>query len=125
MNTFKSRVISGHGRGQLLGFPTLNLTIPKGLTAKHGVYAGWVIVAGQRFPGAFHFGPLPVFASPKPVLEVFVLEHTFAPVPKVLSFSLNHYLRPVKNFPSPAALSAQIKQDVASTRRLLNLPQIS
>jgi len=121
VTTYHSQVISGKGRGKTIGFPTLNLTIPPELSIQHGIYAGWVMVKGHRYPGAFHFGPIPTFADSRISLEVFVLDHTFAPVPKQVSFQLISFLRPIKSFSSPASLSSQISSDVTNTKQKLNL----
>src|SRR3989344_5941092 len=75
---FTTPVIKGHGRGKTLGFPTFNLQIPADLQHKHGIYAGFVWIDKQKYPGAFHFGPIPVFSDSSPHLEVFVLDYGVA-----------------------------------------------
>lgn len=121
---YTSPVISGKGRGKSLGFPTLNLIIPQNLNVKIGIYAGWVIVGQHRYPGAFHFGPVPTFSNPKPSLEVFVLDHTFTPTPEAVSFQLVSYLRPIQTFSSTSQLARQISKDVNTTRRKLTQTKI-
>jgi riboflavin kinase/FMN adenylyltransferase len=116
---YTSKVISGHGRGKSLGFPTLNLEIPKSFPYQPGIYAGWVYL-NQPHQGAFHYGPIPAFHQDSYALEVFVLETDIPTPPAVISFELLHYLRPIKNFDSPQDLSTQIASDVAITHRLLN-----
>ncbi|MBI5619675.1 riboflavin kinase, partial [Candidatus Gottesmanbacteria bacterium] len=69
-----SRQIKGKGRGKLLGFPTINLEIPEGLTLKEGIWAVWVTIAGKRYGGALHFGPVPTFREREKSLEVFLLD---------------------------------------------------
>ena len=90
---FTTQVIKGQGRGKALGYPTFNLKIPVGFKAKLGIYAGSVWVNNKKYLGAFHFGPIPVF---------------------------NKYLRPIRNFPNPAALARRISLDVAQVRATLS-----
>ncbi len=116
---FTARIVKGRGRGRTLGFPTFNLLIPPDLITKQGIYAGRVWLKGKPYLGAFHFGPIPTLADPKPQLEVFVLDyHSFMPL-ATLSFELLDYLRPIRNFRNEAELTRQISQDVAQTRTLL------
>lgn len=117
---FTTQVIPGQSRGKTLGFPTLNLQIPPHLETKPGIYAGWVWLRQKKYPGAFHFGPIPVFSDPTPHLEVFVLDYNSDQLITNLTFELIHYLRPVKNFSSPAALKHQISRDVTQTRAVLH-----
>ena len=116
---FTTQVIKGQGRGKTLGFPTFNLRIPQDFSAKQGIYAGWVWINNQKYIGAFHSGPIPVFAQPQARLEVFVLDYDNPDPISTLSFELIHYLRPVKNFASPQALARQISRDVAQVRAAL------
>lgn len=119
---FQTSVISGHGRGKLLGFPTLNLTPPPDLNLPHGIYAGWVAINSTLAKGAFHFGPVPTFNQPEPTLEVFVLDQKLTTTPPNLSFTLAQYLRPIKQFDNPKSLVTQIKLDVHHTQKLLTTP---
>ena len=40
----------------------------------NGVYAAWITIAGTKFRGALHFGPIPTFDETKKSLEVFFWE---------------------------------------------------
>ena len=117
---FTTPVTPGQGRGKTLGFPTFNLHVPRRFTHKHGIYAGYVWLNGQKYLGAFHLGPIPVFKDSTLHLEVFILDyHSDAPVSQ-LTFQLVKYLRPIKNFPTPTALAHQISRDVSKTREFLS-----
>lgn len=116
---FNTPVISGKGRGKQMGFPTLNLVIPNDLTAEHGIYAGWVWIDGEKYQGAFHFGPIPAFQDPQPSLEVFLLDTDIDEPPKEVRVELVKYLREVRNFPSVEALVTQINKDVSDCREVL------
>lgn len=127
---FEAGVVKGHGRGKGLGYPTLNLEIPKGMDFELGIYAGkiWLkdegvdIVEeeavlsrdgeGVWLRGAFHFGEIPVFEQKEVVLECFVLGVDIDVVPKKVRFELVERLRGVMDFESVDELVVQIGRDV-------------
>jgi cytidyltransferase-like protein len=111
-NRYQAPIIPGHGRGRNLGFPTLNLKKPRHFPYRHGIYAGYVWLGHQRYRGAFHFGPVPVFGQNKVSLEVFLLNRRRDIKLPAASFQLVHYLRPIRAFPSQADLCSQIGQDI-------------
>jgi len=116
---YKSHVSEGRGRGKTLGFPTLNLDIPKKFDYGYGIYAGWVTISGQRHQGAFHYGPIPVFNIELPKLEVHVFDADFDKTADSVSFELIQFLRSVKNFPTVADLIKAIAADVDKARTIL------
>ena len=71
-----SRQVKGKGRGKVIGFPTINLDIPSGLSLEDGIYAAWVTIGDRRYKGALHFGPIPTFDETTKSLEVFLLDAT-------------------------------------------------
>lgn len=113
-------VLRGAARGRGLGSPTANLLIPPGKVAPaFGVYAVWAGVGGALAAGVAHYGIRPTFGGGDPVLEV----HLFEPQPDLYGQSLEVFLvarlRPEIRFPSPEALQARIRQDVAEARARL------
>ena len=112
-------VISGHGRGKDLGYPTLNLTIPDEFLYDPGIYAAWIWVEGIAYRGALHYGPIPVFQEDKWSLEVFLLDYEEAVRPIEVQLEMTEYLRPIENFPTLEAMQAQIHQDVRAVYALL------
>ncbi len=113
---YTSTVIGGAGRGKKLGFPTFNLEIPTQFTVAEGIYGVAVDIAGVRYKGAMHFGPIPVFNNPKPSLEIFVLDYEPTNPVTTLTFEIIKFLRPIQNFSSPQELAAQIAKDVTNIR---------
>ena len=113
---FSARVISGKGRGKVLGFPTLNLEIPENFDIQQGIYSCVTFIDEKRYKGALHWGPIPVFNHAEKSLEIFVLDWDGVKNPERVSFEIGKYLRPIQNFPNPKALSAQITTDVANIR---------
>lgn len=115
---FTTAPIPGKGRGKGLGFPTLNLRIPADLSMEHGIYAARVRAQGRAYAAALHYGPVPVFGEDAPSLEVHLLDTVLEQAPDEIEIQVIRYLRPVLSFETPAALSAQIADDVRRTREV-------
>ncbi len=120
---YTASVIKGKGRGKGIGFPTFNLEIPPGFNLETGIYACWVWIENVQHKGAMHFGPIPTFNETAPSLEIFVLD--FSPNPLIplvtsITFSPVKFLRPIRSFNSPEALSQQITKDVALIQQFLS-----
>lgn len=120
---FSSTQIKGKGRGKLLGFPTINLEIPKNFGIKEGIYAVKVWIKKEEFAGALHFGPIPTFKENEKTLEVFLIDTANSDIPPSDTFDIEtiKYLRPVLSFSNPEDLSKQISEDVITIRKILNL----
>jgi riboflavin kinase/FMN adenylyltransferase len=68
-------VVSGHGRGKGLGFPTANLrTWPRLLLPGQGIYAGVAELRGRRYRAAIDVGTNPTFGVEPLHVEAFVLD---------------------------------------------------
>lgn len=120
---FEAKIIKGKGRGKELGFPTLNLEIPADFNLKQGIYSCWVVFdtnPSQRYMGALHYGPIPVFGEMIPSLEVHILGYKEDKTPQKLEVTVVKFLRDVRFFDSVEKLINQIEQDVAETRRTLS-----
>jgi riboflavin kinase/FMN adenylyltransferase len=111
-------VIKGHGRGEKLGYPTFNLSIPEDFNEKFGVYTAFVWIRGKKYLGALHFGPLLTFDEAIISLEIFVLDYDNDQIIEKVDFELLSYLRPIKKFESEKELSAQIAEDIKNIRRI-------
>jgi riboflavin kinase/FMN adenylyltransferase len=74
--SFAGRVVTGEGRGRLLGFPTLNLEIAsrRKLLPPHGVYAVHVQGRDAAFGGMMNLGPRPTFGDEIVRFEVHLFE---------------------------------------------------
>lgn len=121
---FNSTQVKGRGRGRLLGYPTINLEIPKNFQLKDGIYAVKVFIEGQEFAGALHFGPIPTFNENEKTLEVFLIikpESLPETENKDIEIEIVKFLRDVLNFPNQEDLIKQIGEDVLKTRLILNI----
>lgn len=122
MNTqiiFTAKIIKGASRGKELGFPTLNMQIPKRFVLKEGVHACWVWYNMERFMGALHYGPIPVFDQALPSLEVHLIDIKSNLRPKDLRVEVVKFIRNIEIFDSPEFLIAQIQKDVDQIRASL------
>jgi cytidyltransferase-like protein len=116
---YLTTVLSGHGRGKILGLPTLNLRKPRHFPYQHGIYAGYVWLGHEKYCGAFHFGPIPVFGLTRVSLEVFLLNRRRDIRRDTVSFQLVQYLRPVRAFPTPKELCSQMDKDIELVKNIL------
>ena len=125
-------VISGSGRGKMLGFPTANLDLHSEVMPPEGVYAVWVRVLSCSFTPAkqgwaelqddvvedhlkalLNYGRRPTFgAASKPVAEVHLLDFNENLMGKTLEVTICERLRSEKAFSNEEALKNQIKQDI-------------
>ena len=110
-------VVRGKGVGRTLGFPTLNL--PVELALRPGAYAVKTPLGG----GVANYGVAPTArgrAWKKPVLEVHLLPGAkdCAEVSR-LRVEFVKFIRSEREFPSLAALRAQIAEDAAAAEKTL------
>lgn len=120
---FTTTHIRGKGRGKFLGYPTINMELPLHFELADGIYAVWVTIAGTKFRGALHWGPIPTFDDGNKSLEVFLLGVDDGVMERadlsVISVEIVQKLRDVIKFSSVDALTQQIGKDVRQVRRTL------
>ncbi|MGD9856821.1 MAG: bifunctional riboflavin kinase/FAD synthetase [Planctomycetaceae bacterium] len=114
------RVGPGAGRGRAIGFPTANLIDVETMLPAQGVYAAQAHVEGVVHPAAVHLGPNPTFAEEDSKLEVHVLDFAGDLYGQSLSIDLLARLRATMHFSDAVALQNQLKEDVATIRRIGN-----
>jgi len=111
----------GDKRGRALGYPTVNLDVPRHrLLPRDGIYAVWATVARQRFRAASSLGVRPTFGGGERRLEAFLLDFEGDLYGDAIRIEFVKRLRDELRFASPQALSAQIAKDVEETRRALS-----
>jgi riboflavin kinase / FMN adenylyltransferase len=114
-------VVPGAGRGAGLGFPTANLELPPGVDLKHGIYAGWAWIDGQRHPAASYLGKRPTFDNGAPIFETFLIEYKGDLYGKRLAIDLVCFLRGDLPFSGIDALKTQMQSDCAEALRTLQI----
>jgi riboflavin kinase/FMN adenylyltransferase len=119
--TVRGRVVHGAKRGRALGFPTINLALPRErLLPRDGIYAMWAEMGEGRFRAAASLGVRPTFGGGERVLEAFILDFSGDLYGEEVEVSFVRRLRDEIAFASPAELAAQIARDVEETRRALS-----
>jgi riboflavin kinase/FMN adenylyltransferase len=124
------RIISGHGLGRKLGYPTLNLEIPDQLIPAEGVYAGLVTIAdsydsacaeNQNLPAAFSIGQARTFGDEHPLLiEAHLLtESDSIPAGRYMAMDFVQHIRRQHKFSCVEDLAAQIAKDCTEARKIL------
>ncbi len=112
-------VARGDRMGQRLGWPTVNLASENELVPADGVYAGQATF--PSFPTTFNcatnIGTRPtVYESYRRVVESHVLDFQSDVYGQRVELTFHRRLREERIFPSVMDLSAQIRQDVETTR---------
>ena len=114
-------VVSGHGRGTGLGFPTANLrTWPRLLLPGQGIYAGVAEHLGQRHLAAIDVGTNPTFGTDPLHTEAFLLDYEGDGLRgEPLSIEFWARLRDEVKYDSLDVLIEAIADDVARTREIV------
>jgi len=116
----RGTVVHGSKRGRALGFPTINLALPRErLLPRDGIYAMWIEMGEGRFGAAASLGVRPTFGGGERVLEAYLLDYSGDLYGETVEAAFLTRLRDEIAFASPAELRAQIARDVAKTRRAL------
>lgn len=116
---YSTTIIKGKKRGRDIGFPTLNLKVPRNFLLSHGVFVCWIWINRKRYKGALHYGPIPTFHESKESLEIFVLDYKKQAVIRTLNFQIVKYLRGIEKYKKVTDLKDQINSDVSKVRRVL------
>jgi riboflavin kinase/FMN adenylyltransferase len=127
--TVRGVVVRGDRRGRELGFPTANVSTGEG----SAVYAGWLrrLDSGERYPAAISVGTNPTFDGQRERrVESYVLDRDDPDDPLELydvevEVTFAQRLRGMVRFDSVDELVAQMHDDVARTRALLEPQQRS
>jgi riboflavin kinase / FMN adenylyltransferase len=113
-------VVRGDGRGRELGFPTANLMSgPHAAVPADGVYAGWCGHRGGRHMAAVSIGTNPTFSGRERRVEPYLLDFDGDLYGERIGLDFQVQLRETRTYRDVGALVAQIRDDVAQTRRAL------
>lgn len=110
----EGQIAPGHGRGRVMGVPTLNLYPQGRLLPSQGVYVATIHSGAQSIRAVANLGVRPTFADdPRVSLEAHALED-FAQLDEEVQVVLHAYLRPEQRFADATALREQIGRDIAA-----------
>jgi riboflavin kinase/FMN adenylyltransferase len=109
--------------GRKIGFPTANIARDaEGYLPLDGVYAGWLISDGIRYPAAHSVGINETFQAVPRLVESHVLDETELDLyDKVVSLEFVDFVRPAAKFDGVEALVSQINLDLDIVRKQLGL----
>lgn len=112
-----------HGKklGRTIGFPTANFSRASiGMLPADGVYAGWLIADGERFPAAHSVGTNDSVAEVPRLIESHVIGRDDLDLyGKTCTAIIHAQVRPWAKFDSMDALVRQISQDVLAASEIL------
>jgi riboflavin kinase/FMN adenylyltransferase len=116
-------VVRGDQRGRELGFPTANLLCgTHAAVPADGVYAGWMVRRGgrgDRRMAAISIGTNPTFSGRERRVEAHLLDFDDDLYGERVVLDFAGHLREMRRYEGIDPLVAQIKEDVAQTRELL------
>ena len=109
--------------GRKIGFPTANLSRDaEGYLPLDGVYSGWLVSEGIRYPAAHSVGINETFQAVPRLVESHVLDETELDLyDKVVTLEFVDFVRPVAKFDGVDSLVAQINLDLEIVRQQLGL----
>ncbi len=114
------RVVVGDKRGRTIGVPTANLAVwDEQLVPANGVYATRAVLGEDAYMAATNIGRRPTFAGDNITIEAHLLDFSGDIYGEMLELRFEQRLRAELQFSGLDELVAQIKQDIAETRRHL------
>jgi len=124
-------VVSGRGIGRKLGFPTLNMKMPRQVIPAEGVYAGFVkvgdgtdgvLASKDKFRAVYSIGQARTYGEDFPLLiEAHLLDGQVDGAPGTcMAMDFIERIRSQHKFNSPEELSRQIAQDCDTAERILS-----
>lgn len=119
--TFSGVVAQGRGLGRELGYPTANLVSENGALPdiRHGVYAGWANVAGERYGSMMSFGKAETVGTANVSFEVHLLDYQGDLYGKELQVEIVVFLRDMIKFNSLEELIEAMQEDERRAREIL------
>lgn len=118
--SLSAQVERGAARGRLLGFPTLNLGIPREkLLPPDGVWAVQIDTPVGRCGGMMNQGHRPTFDDGRRLLEVHMFDKDVDLYDRMVRVEWLAPLRPIHRFDGMEALRRQLVKDAECARTLL------
>jgi riboflavin kinase/FMN adenylyltransferase len=111
----------GDARGRELGYPTANLNLGDYQRPRYGIYAVRVTLEdGSEHPGVASLGVRPTFDPPQELLEAHLFDFDGDLYGQRIEVALHAFIRDERKFDSVDALVAEMRNDEAEARRLLD-----
>lgn len=111
------KVVKGDGIATDIGFPTANINVENELIPMNGIYAGIVLIDGEKYHGALYIGERPTINNEKSRrVEVNVFDYKGDLYGKYIETEVVKLIRHDRKFDSVEQLAAQIKIDCEKIR---------
>ena len=109
--------------GRTIGFPTANISRDaEGYLPLDGVYAGWLIADGVRYPAAHSVGVNETFQAVPRLVESHVIDTRDLDLyDKVVTLEYVDFIRPAAKFNGVDDLVDEINRDLAKIRSILGV----
>ena len=121
---FEGIVEKGDARGRELGYPTANMVLGDYQRPRYGIYAVRVTLDdGSEHRGVASLGIRPTFDPPKELLETHLFDFAGDLYGRAIEVSLHAFIREERKFETIDDLIAEMQNDEADARRLLEEPR--
>ncbi len=119
--SIEGTVVHGRHQGTGMGFPTANIRYSSEyLLPKGGVYAGFILLDGVRYPAMVNLGHNPTFNfRTKMSLEAHMIDFEGDIYNRAVVCEFVSFMRPEQKFESRDHLIAQLHTDIENVRNLL------
>jgi riboflavin kinase/FMN adenylyltransferase len=109
--------------GRTIGFPTANMSREaEGYLPLDGVYAGWLVADGVRYPAAHSVGINETFQAVPRLVESHVLDRKDLDLyDKNVTLEYVDFVRPSAKFDGVESLVAEINRDLDKIRNILGI----
>ncbi len=111
----QGRVVPGHRRGRLLGFPTANLETANEILPE-GVFITETVRGRTVYPSLTSIGTNPTFGPHPLSVETLLLDFHGSLYGAAITVRFLRRIRPTRAFPDAAALTARIRRDIEEAR---------
>ena len=115
--TLTGRVADGKHIGRTMGFPTANVTVPRGKALPaFGVYACWLETLEGYYPAVVNVGRHPTLPEGSVTVEAYALDASLSLYGQRVRLTFLKFQRPERTFDSVEALRGQIARDTEECR---------
>lgn len=114
------RVVTGHRRGQELGFPTANIASQTEVIPLNGIYATLIQLKSQQWLSVSSVGVNPTFGAGPRTVESFILDFEGDIYGESVKLSFVRRIRDEKKFAMVKDLIAQMHEDVKCAKAVFN-----
>lgn len=116
----RGQIVSGAGRGESLGFPTLNQQVINESYPARGVYATYTLHKRQRYRSVTNIGINPTFGGQELKFETHLLNASIDLYGQSVDVEFIAFLRPELQFSDVEGLKKQIANDILKANEALD-----